>query len=402
MNTRALKEGEKAARDGIFHLFVLGVLKAIAGYMTGMTVIIADAVSTFADTLGVFASYIGLKFSRKAADKHFEYGYYKIETFAALLISLGILFLGYVVFMQSIETFRNPQAGLFRNFAIATTLVAIFSSSRLAKRFLEAGKKSNSLSLLANARDKKLDVVVGFGVLISIAANYREIPYVEGVVSALIAIFIIKEGLASTKESVFFLLDYWNDPVLAKKIRRVLNREKKLVLRTKNLRLRRAGTYIFGEVFIELNPFAGVRDYREEIDILQEKVKELNPYIKDFSIFSHIPKMENMKIALPISSGRGLKSPIANNMTSTASYLFVTVRKHKITHHYARKITDSQKETVALGEFLSKEDVNVVIDNGLKSLTYYHLRQNHQIMIYPNFRDVKTAEKTVKLLLIDT
>lgn len=402
MNNHALIEGEQAAKEGIFHLLMLGILKTVAGVLTGMTVIIADAISTFADMLGVFASYIGLKLSRKSADKNFEYGYYKIETFAAFLVSLGIMYLGYVVLRQSIETFNNPQAGLFRNFAIATTLIAIFSSSRLEKKFMEAGKKANSLSLIANGRDKKMDVVVGFGVLVSIAANYREIPYVEGVISGLIAIFILKEGIVSTKESVFYLLDYWNDPVLVKKIRRLILKEKKLVLKIKHLKLRRAGTFIFGEVFIDLNPFASVKDYREQIDTLQEEIKELNPYIKDFSIFSHIPKMENMKVAIPIRSGRSLKAKVANSIADTEAYLFVTIRKRKVRNHYVRKIKSKEKKTIELAQYLLRENVNILVNNKLKSLSYYHLRQNHQILIYPNFSDVDTAEQTIKLLLIDT
>lgn len=402
MNNHALKEGENAAKVGIIYLLVLGIIKAVAGIMTGMTVMIADAVSTFADTLGVFASYVGLKLSRKSADKNFKYGYYKIETFAAFLISVGIVYLGYIVLRQSIETFKHPQAGLYRNLAIITTLIAIYSSARLEKRFMEAGVKANSLSLIANARDKKMDVVVGFGVLVSIAANYKGIPYVEGIISGFIAIFILKEGLESTKESVFLLLDYWDDPILVKKIRRILRKEKKLVMDIKQIKLRRAGTFIFGEVFIELNPFAGVQDYRDEINLLQEKIKSLSPYIKDFSIFSHIPKLDSMKVAIPIKSGSSLKATVANNLNSTNAYLFANIKKGKIKEFYVKKISSKQKDLVEFGKYLTKEGVNILIDNKIKSLTYYNLRQNCQILIYPNFQDVRSAEKTLNLLLIDS
>ena len=267
---------------------------------------------------------------------------------------------------------------------------------------MDIGLKTNSLSLVANARDKKMDVIVSIGVLISIIANYQNIPYVEGVVSTLIALFILKEGILSTKESVFYLLDYWNDPGLVKKIKKILKEEKKLVLDVKNLRLRRAGTFVFGEVFIELNPFAGVQDYRDEIDLLQEKIKALNPYIKDFSIFSHIPQFKAMKVAVPIQSGRSLKAKVASALADTNAYLFANIKNHKIKNFYVKKIKKSQKRNTEFAKFLSAEKANIVIDNDINSLTYYSLRHNYQIMVYPNFSDVGTAEKTLKLLLIDT
>ena len=43
----------------------------------------------------------------------------------------------------------------------------------------------------------------------------------------------------------------------------------------KKLRLRRAGNFIFGESFVEINPFAGIEDLREELDLLQGKSKIL-------------------------------------------------------------------------------------------------------------------------------
>ena len=140
MSTHAIAEGEKVAKVGILHLVLLGILKLAAGLVTGMTVIIADAISTFADTLGMFASYMGLRLSRKSADKRFEFGYYKIETFAALVISIGIIYLGYAILRQSLSTFKSPEVGQFRTFAITTTIIAIFHSKRLGKKLPKENK----------------------------------------------------------------------------------------------------------------------------------------------------------------------------------------------------------------------------------------------------------------------
>ena len=402
MSKTYLLEGEKIAKQSIIKLFLLSLIKGAAGIFTGMTVIVADAVSTLADTLGIFAAYIGLKLSRRTADSKCEYGYYKIETFAAFLISLGIIYVGYVILVDSIESFTTPTPGSFYAFGILATLISIIASIMLSKKLAEAGAKVNSLALTASAKDKRTDVFASFGVLLSIVANYLEIPYVEGTISSLIALVILKEGISSAKESLFFLLDYWDDPKLYNQIRKIFEQEKDLVLEVKKLRLRRAGTFIFGEAFIKLNPFAELQDLREELELLQRKILELNPYFKDFSIYTSVPKSEKIRVAVPIKKGTTLNSELAPTLKSTNAYLFTEIKNNKIHNSYIKKLSKEDKKPVELANFLKKEKVNILIDNNLNSLLYYNLRRTNHILIYPQFGDVKNASDTLKLLLLDT
>jgi cation diffusion facilitator family transporter len=402
MSNVALKEGEEVSKQAIIRLLILGLIKTAAGLITGMSVMIADAISTFADTLGVFASYFGLRLSRKSADEKFEYGYYKIETLAALLVSLGTIYAGYVILNKAIRNIGVLEQASNRPFAITATVIAIIYSIKLWKKLEKTGKKVNSLSLIANANDKKMDVFAGFIVLISIVANYKQIPYVESVVTILIALVILKVGLFSAKESLFFLLDYWNDPILLRKIKKVFRKEKTLITKVNKIRLRRAGTFVFGEAFVELNPYAGIEDLREALDLLKGKIMELDPYIKDFPIYTHISKAKNVKIAIPIKTGRSLKAKTASNLKETKAYLFARISKGNITNFYIRKLSAKDKKPVEFANFLKKEKVKIIVNNKLHSLIYYNLRRTHHILIYPNLSGIKTAGETIKLLLIDT
>lgn len=404
MNTHALKEGEKTAKESVIYLLILTAVKLLVGILTGMTVVFADAINTFTAVMGIFASYIGLKLSRKSADKHFEYGYHRIETFAALLVSMGIIYLGYIMIVKSFAILNSTQAGVLRPFAVITTILAMIHSYRLSKTLYKVGRKTNSLSLIANARNKMLDIIVGAGVLISIAANYGNIPYVEGSVSMVISLVILKEGLGSAKESLFFLLDYWDDPLLVRKIKKILRREKDVVMRVNKVRLRRAGAFIFGEAFIDINPFSGIRNLREELTILEQKICSANTYIKDFVIFTHVSKTDKILVAIPLKNKKRniLNSEIAKNLKETSAYMFVTLHEKKIGKPRVKELMTKQKHPVELDEFLKKEKINILVDNKLSSLVYFNLRETHQVMIYPNFPDMKTAKQALDLMLIDT
>ncbi len=402
MSTHSLIDGERVAKKTAFELTALASLKLAAGLLTGMTVVIADAISSFTDILGIFASYIGLHLSRRSSSKNFEYGYYRVETFAALIVSLGIIALGVLIISKGIGTFYTTASGHFRPFAVTTTVLSIFHSVRLYKRLHATAKNTNSPSLKANADDKKNDIVVGIAILIAIIADYREIPYVESVTTLLIAVFILKDGFINAKESLFYLLDYWDDPVLTRQIRRIFNQEKGLILAVKHLRLRRAGNFIFGEAFVEINPFAGIQDLREDLDLISDKIKKLNPYIKDFSIFSHISKAGRIKVGIPIESDHGMSSRIAHTLRRTNAYFFADLDDDKVRKFYIRKLGSSTKKPLNFANFLKKEKVNVLIDNNLNSLIYFNLRRIHHVMIYPQFIDTKTVKEAIRLMLIDT
>lgn len=401
-NNHTILEGEKVAKLAMLQLLFMGALKFVAGLLTGITVMVTDAISTFADILGVFASYIGLKLSRKNADAKFEYGYYKIETLAALVISIGIIYLGYVTLKKSILTFDNTPEGSNHLLGVIASCFAIFQSYHLSRKLQKAGEKANSLALIASAQDKKMDVIASAIVLLSVIANYKHIPYIESVVSIIIGIFILKVGIFSAKESLFFLLDYWNDPVLSRKIRKTLFAENDLVIGVKKIRLRRAGTFIFGEAFVSINPFADIQDLKSELKILKKKVEDLNPYLKDFSIYSHVPDAKKFTIAIPVKSGKNLNAKIAQNLKETSAYIFVNIYNQKIQNFHVKNLSYKEKKIIQLSNFLKKEKVNILLNNKLNSLIYYNLRRAHQVLIYPLFSGMKTVDDVVKTILIDT
>jgi len=401
MNKKGTLEGEKVLKFHIVMIAGVASIQMLAGLFTGMTVVIADAIRSFSSILDLFAAYIGIKISKKDANKNFEYGYHKIETFAALLVSLGILYMGYLMLVQSINAFEMQKFALGHAFVITTTVISIQYYYRLSRRLEKAAIESNSPALLASAKNKKMNLVIGLAVLLSIVANYKQVPYIEGIISTIISLGILKVGLSSTKQSLFFLLDYWDDPVLFSQIKETLSKEKDIVIEVKRLRLRRAGSFIFGEAFIEMNPFAGVEDLRAELDNLKEKIKGLNPYIKDFAIYSHIPRSDNFLVAFPVKKIAKINSEIAKSLGETKAYLFVKIVENKIKKTYMKTLKSEAKNPIKLAEFLNKEKVNIVINNELPSLVYYNLRRTHQILIYPSFSDVPTVQKMLELLLID-
>lgn len=402
MNKTDLLEGEKTAKRSIIHLLIVGLVKLVLGLMTGLTVLLADALNTFSDILAIFAAYMGLKLSRKSSDSHFEFGYYKIETLAALLISLGILTLGVFTIKAGIDILVKPEIGNYQFYAILAVALGMIQSYRMGNGLINSGKKVNSLALIDSGREKKMDTAAGAAVLVSIVANYYQVPYVEGTVTLLIGLITLKVGLSSAKESLFFLLDYWDDAELSNKIKTILSADRSLIVGVKKIQLRRAGTFVFGQAMLEIAPFSDLQDLRSSLAVLQEKVKNTNPYIKDFIIYTCISRPKRIKVAIPIRQGTDLTADLADNLAETNGYLFAELTDTKVKKTYFLPIKEDDKNFVSLSNILLKEKVNILVDNDVSSLLYLNLRRAHHVMVYPNFSDVRKAGKLLELILIDT
>lgn len=393
--------GEQIAKKTVISAAAYTVVKGIVALFTGMNIMVADAIDSLTDVVMLFASYMGLKLSRKSANKSFEYGYYKVETLGSLIISILLLYVGYRIFARAADNIGVIEHGTYHIVAIISATVSIFMSHTTSEKLRKAAVLSNSKSLLDNATQKKVDVIVQIGVIASVISNYMNIKYVESIATMLISLLIFKVGLKSAKDALFYLLDYWDDPKLTKQIKAIILDNCEVVKGIKKIRMRRAGTFIFSEIFVEVDPFVDLADLAEELKILEDKIKEANPYIRDCSIYTYIDMNKRVKIGVPVEAGREMHSKIARSLKSTHAYEFVILKNNKIIKKYKKKLTSKDKKTENLINMFKKEKVNLIIDNGLNSLIYYDLKKYHHIQIYPNFSNTHKVEDAIKLLTID-
>ncbi|MCC7196576.1 cation diffusion facilitator family transporter [Candidatus Peregrinibacteria bacterium] len=398
-----LEFGVKIAIVGIIEITLLAIIKGAFGWYTGIVVLMADALSSCTDLLTLFASLVGLKISERRADKTFKYGYYKAETFAAFVTSLIIIYFGFQILFESAERITALPESKDQFLAVISVLITVAVTLHLSHYLKKAGEKINSLSLTNTAKEKRMDLIMESGVLVGIAANYFHIPYVEGIIGVIMSLMILRIGCSTAKESLFFLLDYFNDPELTKKIHDTIRSKSHVVKEIRDIRLRRAGTFIFGEAFLEINPYAQTRDIRNELANLKEEISKINDYLKDFRLYAEIPHTPHIRIAVPIQQLNGLDSIVAHSPEETKAYLFIDVKNEKMSLYDSVKIENFTPQNIAhIVNVLKKHKVNIVINNDMHSLLYYELRRLQNIEVYPGFSNVTDAANTVKLLTIDT
>jgi cation diffusion facilitator family transporter len=310
-----------------------------------------------------------------------------------------IIYAGGKIFFESFQRFYLGAATSSHNVGIVTSIISICGSAFAYWYQYKTAKSINSTALLASAYDKRNDAFVSIGVLGSVIADQFKIPYVESVIGILIATIIIFTGIKHGKEALLYLLDYWDNPEITSKIRKVVQKSK-IVTAVKNIRLRRAGTYIFGEVFLEINPFTDSKDLRDEIHRLEHAIESKVEHIGDIVLYIDPPKPTIARVAIPIIREDGLKSEIAENNSVSFTFFFVEIRDGAIQKFYGRPETFTVNQIAEMARFLKEQKTNILISSMIRPLLYYNLRLNN-IKVYPHFLGVKDVGNTVKLLMLD-
>lgn len=230
----------------IVNLFLVGAKMTLAE-ISGSLTLRADAIHSVVDILASLAVLAGLIISGRKT-KTFPYGLYKLENLVALAISLLLFLTGYEIVREAI--FTEPKDIFLTPWVLG--VVGLLSLVPLFYGLYEArvGRKSNSPSLIAEARAFQTDVLSSMIVFLVLVGQSLGLP-LDRVGAGIVVIFILKAGWSLFMDSVRVLLDASLDKKLLEEIRLVLDSEP-AVAWVKSVTGRNSGRYRFVEVEVTL------------------------------------------------------------------------------------------------------------------------------------------------------
>lgn len=388
-----IKKGEKAAiLAGATTLF-FALSKLIVGLIAGSVVLIADSIHSFSDTIGTIIAWAGLKISQKKATKKFRYGYYKAESIAAFIISGFILYAAYEIISTSYKRLFILSGITIPIIAISVAILDGIFMFSVGTYEIKIGKKTHSQSLISDGRESRTHLFSSSIVLIGILATILKISYMEGIAGIIIGIIIIREGLESLKDSTFSLMDISPDKEIEKKILKIIRKEKRIIT-FRDLRLRKAGMYILGELTIMLKKGVKVSDAHKITKDLEQKIKSEINQIESLAIHTEPFKSKKQKIMIPILKRKGLNSEIIDHFGRAENFIFIELNGKKLENFYYRKNPYLLKEVRAglnVVKKIMKENPDVLITKQLGRISFYALRDNSVELYYTKDTIVKDA-----------
>lgn len=260
---------------------IVAAVKIYYGFQTNTLSIITDGYDSLfdgiANVVGIFAIIIA---SRPANDKQ-QYGYSKVETFSAIIISIMLFITGYGVLSEAVGRIYGsgmPTVTLESFIVLAATLainipVAVYEYRK--------GKELNSPVLISDSRHTITDVFVTVAVLIGLVFMKMGYTIVDPILSVIIAIIIVNTGISILLDNIKVLLD--SNVIDNDEIERIiLNVDG--IEGVRNIRSRGTPSNVFVDLHLILDGETNIKNAEIIKNNCKEELVKSFPEIKDMII----------------------------------------------------------------------------------------------------------------------
>eukprot|EP01018_Ginkgo_biloba_P017496 Gb_14214 [translate_table: standard] len=305
--------GERVSKLGLAADITLASGKAVAGYLSGSTAIIADAAHSVSDVVLSGVALWSFKAARAPKDKEHPYGHGKFETVGALGISLMLLATGSGIAWHAVEVLqgllistshldihslvhshandhehRGHHHGIDMEYpilALNTTIISIGIKEGLYWVTKRAGERVGSGLLQANAWHHRADAVSSVIALIGVGGALLGVPFLDPLAGVLVSGMIVKAGLQTGYQSVKELVDVGAPESLLAPIRETVLQVEG-VKGCHHLRGRKAGSMLHLDVHIEVDPFLSVSAAHNIGEAVRRRLQEHHAEVAE--AFIHI------------------------------------------------------------------------------------------------------------------
>lgn len=271
--SQVFEEARRAAWVSIWTLLGIGFAEiSISVVFTDSLTLFADGLDSLADALVSFVVWFGIRMLRRPKSRLFHFGYTKIESMAAFVAAVIILFLGGLIVYNAYNHFVNPEP--VGNYPITMITLAGAGAVSLHRAFKvrSVAKKYDLISLNLDAKNSIKDGTASFVGLASVIAAFFGVPYMDAVGSILIAGYIFYMAFTALKESALVLVDAVKNPEMQAEM--VQHIQSKFGLKVEKILLRPSGQEFFAQVHIELDRNMSLEKANELMARIRESVMQ--------------------------------------------------------------------------------------------------------------------------------
>ena len=208
-----LAQGGRVAKRSFLVQLMVGFSEVIIGIFTLSIALIADGIQSFADAGVSLIVWLGLRLSRRAPDKHFHFGYHRVETLSSIVAALFMASIGAFTLYESYREFLNPTPVSNSALALVVAFVAALVSLQLLIYKRRAARKFGSLALKTDASNSIKDVLTSVIAFIGIAlSSFFGVLQTDAIAGIIISIFVFTMVYPILKEASLVLLDAFHSP----------------------------------------------------------------------------------------------------------------------------------------------------------------------------------------------
>ncbi len=287
--SEGLKAGQRIAKISVITLVAIGIVELIAGQISGSIVATADGIDSLSDAMISLIVFVGLYLATRPANKKFPFGYYKVESFAALIAAIGMVAIGAFILFHSYESLVSPHK---INQPVLTMVILAAASAVSLHRALQMRKIAHKYDLLSLKTDAKNSIkdgsasIIGFfSVLVASQFGFLQMDAIGGMI---IAGYIFSVAYFSLRQSSLTLVDAWQNPGTSDKVKQLVETKfQSESLRVRSVFLRPTGMMAHAEVHLEIDGNKRLADFESLSIQIQNLIHSKFRLIDRISVIPH-------------------------------------------------------------------------------------------------------------------
>lgn len=256
--------------------------KIALGLLGSSRAVLADGIHSFSDLGTDIAVIIGVRFWSAPADEDHPYGHSRIETLVTVGIGLFLAAAAVTIGYEALRSFKDGHSGQARWIAAAGPLLSIVFKEMLYRWTVRVGKKVKSPAVVANAWHHRSDSLSSLPALAAVIASAIDpaLAFVDSIGAVVVALFILKVARDIVHPALAELADR-GATVREREMIHNLAEGVEGVREVHGLRARRAGSGLFIDLHVLVDPVMTVREGHEIAETVKQTLLSSGPEIVD-------------------------------------------------------------------------------------------------------------------------
>lgn len=185
---------------------LLSSTKLLLGWITGSIAVIADGINNLTDVGSSLVIAFGFRWSQKPRDPDHPFGHGRIETVAALILSITLIMVGLDVGKESIQRLLHPEGFTAPAWVVGLLAVTMMFKEWLALFARKLARATGAKVLEADFWNHQFDVLSNAVVVLALIGSRYGCLSLDGWAGLVVSLFILSMGIRYAHQSVSVLL----------------------------------------------------------------------------------------------------------------------------------------------------------------------------------------------------
>ena len=269
---------KKAAIISLVVGFGMFFIKIGAYLITGSAAIFSDAIESIVHVMATSMALYSIILSSRPADDSHPYGHGNVEYFSAGIEGFLIAIAAIVIIYESVVAIiSGPELKQLGIGAVIITIASVVNLI-LGNYLIKTGKKTNSLTLVADGKHVLTDSITSFGVIAAVLlVIFTGIELLDPIIAILVALNILFTGYKLIRESIGGLMNEVKPETLNKLSDKLISIKQDYWIDIHELRFWQSGDKLFIDFHLILPYYFNIKQSHEEENVIEAELQ------KDFS-----------------------------------------------------------------------------------------------------------------------